>query len=524
MKPITLNGEGIVVAVLIVMTGTLWAVAPALAQVKNTGTKSDTVTLSDGTRGKNITTYTNYENGDETIEVRHLDARGKLRARTFTAIKLNGEQTKKTEHYEGNEQIATTETWKYDASGKQTELQIDIYENGVLAKGTILEYDEKGELHTYKQYNPTTQRYENAAIPKFEFKGRSLLDNYYGWTKTDTKSKGPSNTKQGRGANEEVNEAWWQYFTADKEGLANLKLAILDCDRELSKAVQKWLDAVQAAGEQNRKAVKARNAVRPALHRARLAKDAAAKAKPDEKEAKEKAAAKAQEEAEAAQKAAETESKKEIDANKALSEAEKNVDPNVRKMVKEATEKQIEKEKQERAEEKPTKTPQKTKQERVDDRPNTKGPPPCPPKTVKGGGGKIDACLVGEWRAESLASEVGYRGGSGILLTINGGGIETIDYTGMKPITGNGETHQWRGIVVAEFTTDKATANVTKAVKADLTVKQTYSDGRVIEKQTKALGPAALGNFPQDRSYACDGTTLKFKGVLYTSTFKREKK
>src|SRR5262249_45448321 len=75
---------------------------------------------------------------------------------------------------------------------------------------------------------------------------------------SDAKPKGPTNTKQSRGGknDEEVFEAWWQYFSNDKEGLDNLKLAIIDCDPELRKAVQKWIDAVKAAGEQHRKAVK----------------------------------------------------------------------------------------------------------------------------------------------------------------------------------------------------------------------------------------------------------------------------
>ena len=203
---------------------------------------------------------------------------------------------------------------------------------------------------------------------------------------SDAKTKGPTNTKQSReGKNsEEVFEAWWQYFSNDKEGLDNLKLAIIDCDPELRKTVQKWVDAAKAAGEQHRKAVKARNAVRPARYRADLAKREAAKAQPAEKEAKEKAATKAQEEADAAQKAAETESKKDIEADKALKEAEKNVDINVRKTVSEAAEKQIEKEKQERADEKPEKKePQKTKQARVDQKATTKGAPSsCPPTTA----------------------------------------------------------------------------------------------------------------------------------------------
>lgn len=156
-----------------------------------------------------------------------------------------------------------------------------------------------------------------------------------------------------------------------------------------------------------------------------------------------------------------------------------------------------------------------------DDTTKPKTPPATKSGTTKG---TIDSCLVGTWRADSLVSDVGYKGGAGIVLTIKPDGAETIDYNGMKPIEGNGETHLWRGIVEAYFTTSKGTATVTKADKTDLTVKETYRDGRVSERNTKALGPAALGNYPPDRSYTCDGTTLKFKGVLYTSTFKREKK
>ncbi len=138
--------------------------------------------------------------------------------------------------------------------------------------------------------------------------------------------------------------------------------------------------------------------------------------------------------------------------------------------------------------------------------------------------GAIDSCLVGTWRSESIVSEVGYKGGAGIVLTIKPDGLETIDYNGMKPIEGNGETHLWRGVVEAYFTTSNGTATVTKAGKTDLTVKETYRDGHTTEKNTKALGLAALGNYSTDRSYTCDGTTLIFKSPLHTATFKREKK
>ena len=155
-------------------------------------------------------------------------------------------------------------------------------------------------------------------------------------------------------------------------------------------------------------------------------------------------------------------------------------------------------------------------------RPEDSKPKPKPsPAPISGA---IDSCLVGTWRSESLVSEVGYKGGAGIVLTIKPDGLETIDYNGMKPIEGNGETHLWRGIVEAYFTTSNGTATITKAGKTDLTVKETYRDGRTSETNTKALGLAALGNYPPDRSYTCDGTTLKFKSPLHTATFKREKK
>jgi hypothetical protein len=56
-----------------------------------------------------------------------------------------------------------------------------------------------------------------------------------------------------------------------------------------------------------------------------------------------------------------------------------------------------------------------------------------------------------------------------------------------------------------------------------LTLKATYANGRTSVSSNNVGGPARLGAGPLDYSYSCTETTLTFKVVVYTSTFKREK-
>jgi hypothetical protein len=138
----------------------------------------------------------------------------------------------------------------------------------------------------------------------------------------------------------------------------------------------------------------------------------------------------------------------------------------------------------------------------------------------------IDACVVGTWRSESAEADFGGGlhevGGSGILLTVKEDGTETIDYSGMQPISGpNGELNVWSGTSTGKITTENGKAAIKSVEKSQLSHKFAYR-GEERTNPLTGMGPASLGENKPDPSYTCDATTLKFKLLVQTFIFKRQ--
>jgi len=141
--------------------------------------------------------------------------------------------------------------------------------------------------------------------------------------------------------------------------------------------------------------------------------------------------------------------------------------------------------------------------------------------------GPIDQCLVGEWRSESVTSDLigmaSKEEGAGILVTFKSDGTQIIDYNGMQPLKGMlGETNQWSGTATGHISTSDGTATIESVEQSDLVHKYVAPDGTSSSNSMgRTLGPAGLVNNPLDRSYNCTKDTLTYKVPAHTFTFKR---
>ena len=161
--------------------------------------------------------------------------------------------------------------------------------------------------------------------------------------------------------------------------------------------------------------------------------------------------------------------------------------------------------------------------------------PKCPPKPTTSKSpkkpvadtGKIDSCLVGKWRSESVTSDLMGKAskgeGAGILVTFKSDGTQTIDYNGMQPLKGaTGETNQWSGTATGHISTSKGTAIIESVEQSELKHKLVAPDGTSSSNSMgSTLGPAGLVSNPLDRSYTCTKDTLTFKAPAHTFTFRR---
>ena len=138
----------------------------------------------------------------------------------------------------------------------------------------------------------------------------------------------------------------------------------------------------------------------------------------------------------------------------------------------------------------------------------------------------IDCCLIGTWRSVSLVGPAGQRGGSGIIMTIEGDGKITMDYTNMQSLEaekGNVGPAKydnfWKGTAQGYISTNNGAVTVVSVEKSELSGK-TVVQGRTTEKPFgKNLGPGYVRS-----GYKCDKTTLTWTSAAEIFTFKREEK
>jgi len=147
-------------------------------------------------------------------------------------------------------------------------------------------------------------------------------------------------------------------------------------------------------------------------------------------------------------------------------------------------------------------------------------------------GGKLDKCLVGTWRSESVVHGAS-RGGAGILMTVKADAEVTIDYSAMQElkqevagrVTG---TSSWSGSATGHITTSNGVASVSSVENTALTHKSTDQYGTKTGR-LGGLGPVFEGGGKvYQLNYTCDDGSLIIKPTIQgqsldTYTFKREK-
>lgn len=145
--------------------------------------------------------------------------------------------------------------------------------------------------------------------------------------------------------------------------------------------------------------------------------------------------------------------------------------------------------------------------------------------------GKIDTCLIGTWRSESVVRP-SRSGGSGIRMTVKSDGELAIDYTGMQDVKSNTILDLWSGSATGHISTNNSLITVVSVEKSAVTFKVTLNSN---PPYTKTGPDPGLGGVFEDGgkvyklNYTCDDTSLIIKAMLQdynvdTFTFKREKK
>ena len=128
------------------------------AQVRD----SYTHTEDSGNGGKKITTETQFENGDVTIETRYVDAKGKPQRQISKTKKSDGESVYEYVTYDSKGQIAERVHERSEVNGQVTYRSFEQYKDGELRAGDSFYYDAAGNIQSHRIYNPATQTYEEA--------------------------------------------------------------------------------------------------------------------------------------------------------------------------------------------------------------------------------------------------------------------------------------------------------------------------------------------------------------------------
>src|SRR6266480_233002 len=137
--------------------------AAVFAQVKDSFSKTE-AWEGHGAGAKKITTETKFENGDVTVQTRYLGPKGKPVAEDSDTTKPTGETLHVIIDYDSNGEIARRAEFRRDTKG-MTEFQlIEKYNNGVLQSGEAFYYDETGRVRSRREYDPTTQTYEEKQL------------------------------------------------------------------------------------------------------------------------------------------------------------------------------------------------------------------------------------------------------------------------------------------------------------------------------------------------------------------------
>jgi hypothetical protein len=147
--------------------------------------------------------------------------------------------------------------------------------------------------------------------------------------------------------------------------------------------------------------------------------------------------------------------------------------------------------------------------------------------------GKMDACLVGTWRSQSITvSQPGFggiTGGAGILLTIKGNGAVDVDYDGMRPITepmpmGKSNSNRLSGSASGIITASAGTARVVKVLSSSVIHTNVDAQGRNKSNPVSSLGDGVPGTNPPGYRYACGASSLSWDSFIHAFRFERVKR
>jgi hypothetical protein len=136
--------------------------------------------------------------------------------------------------------------------------------------------------------------------------------------------------------------------------------------------------------------------------------------------------------------------------------------------------------------------------------------------------GTIDPCLVGTWVAttSSPLDSRWWPGGDGFRVTFHADGVQSLDYTDMKPFESKGPGYHvgatFRGMARGRITTANNRAKIEKIEQADVTGRLWVSptDPKPAIK-LKDLGPGALGGNNGENQYACSPDALEYQITIY---------
>ncbi len=149
---------------LVMVAGLICGPSSISAQVKD----SYTHTINFGGGEKQITTETQFENGDVTIQTRFVNAKGMPERESSVTKKSDGESVSENVEFNSKGQITHRYQSRNGVNGRATYQLVEEYENGELHTGDSFYYDERGVIKSHRSYNQATQTYEEAEPPRRE--------------------------------------------------------------------------------------------------------------------------------------------------------------------------------------------------------------------------------------------------------------------------------------------------------------------------------------------------------------------
>lgn len=139
-----------------------------------------------------------------------------------------------------------------------------------------------------------------------------------------------------------------------------------------------------------------------------------------------------------------------------------------------------------------------------------------------GGKGRIDACLVGTWTAESVSNQFTHwdNGGAGIVLTIKANGQVTVNYDAMEPNRKNTQTTTWRGSASGRLITKpNHQLSVSQVDESNIDTTYVTNGAPTYNGHLQGLGNVLQSAF--DYNYTCDRSTLTLQSNAWNSSYRK---